>query len=833
MSGFFALHVRPIRNHPLRAMLSIGGVAIGVALMISMLGLFGSMSGAASKLANVAGDADIEVSAPNDGGLPEGLVAEVAAVPGVKVAAPIVRSMVSVDGSALMLFGLDERLGEIGGGGITLGECLPKQMREGEGVLVGPTVVDRPSVRIATPTGTTEVAVLGQISCGAARQLNAGKFVAAPLAIAELLTGRPNRPDAIEIKAEPGQAAAVTDAVTATVNERAIVASPRLLAKQGKVAVQAFQQGASIMVGLALVVGAFCVFNTVSMTALERRRELATLRAIGGHRRALLVSFLGEMALLGLIGSVAGVLLGQLAGTKVLIKRIPPILVDTVGAQPTFGVSRNLIIAAIVGGVIVTLGAAFMPARGAVSIEPVEAMRSEGPAESAFVDSRASLYIFLGGVGLYIAAVLVTINATSSSMTLVGFSTVVLASLIFQYGGRVQIAAGTARIAALFGNSGRLAAASIARAPRRTYATVTAVAVAVVTVVAIGGVTENQITTFTSPYKPMANTDVWLGTAEPNVIPVSLRFPDSMLKTVADVPGVASVSGSQSSYTTIGEDRVLLQGFASDSNVMTFAAMSEATQARLLDPTERVAAVTQSFADLQHLERGDTLTLRTPNGPLSLSIIEIKDVVAPSQSGIVALNLATLQSAFNRPGYTWIEAQGEPGVSRAELKARITAATRDSSTKAYAATGEEEYAGARGAVTSATALISAMEVAVVLGTAFALANALLISIIERRRELGIIRAIGTTRGQIRSMVFVEAGAIALMGIVIGSWQGMIQHRVGDVAVESLLNARVGYLFTLEPLFIVSLSVVGIAFVAGLVPAFRAGRTNVIEAIGYE
>lgn len=814
-------------------MLSIGGIAIGIALMIAMLGLFNSMSAAADKLVNLAGDSDVEVAAPNDGGLPAGLLEEIATIPGVAVAAPIIRSTVSVDGEALLLFGLDERLGEIGGGGISLGDCLPKTLREGEGVLVGPKVADARSVKVATTTGVTDVAVLGQIRCASADQLNAGRFIAAPLALAEALAGRPGRPDAIEIKAAPGQATAVIAAIDAAVGDRAIVASPKLLAKQGRYATKAFQQGASIMVGLAMVVGAFCVFNTVSMTALERRRELATLRAIGGYRNNLLRGFLAEMALLGVIGSITGVLLGQLMGTKVLIGRVPPILVDTVGAQPTFGVSRGLILAAIIGGTIVTIGAAFMPARGAVSIEPVEAMRSEGPAESAFIDSRASLYVVLAGVAIYLAAIFITLTASSSGVTLIGFSAVVVGSLVFQYGGRVQIAAGTARVAAILGNSGRLAAASIARAPRRTYATVTAVSVAVVTVVAIGGVTENQITSFTEPYKAMTKTDAWIATAEPNVIPVNLRFPSTMVDEVARIPGVARAVGSQSSYTTIGDHRVLLQGFSGPSNVMTFAGMSASAQRQLLDPSKPVAAVTRSFADLTRLKIGDTLTLQTPAGPLALPIVDVKDIVAPSQTGVVAMNLSVLQTAFNRPGVTWVETMAAPGISRVDLQTRLREALKSSPIRAYVATGEEEYAGARGAITSSTALISAMEVAVVLGTAFALANALLISVIERKRELGIIRAIGTTRRQIRAMVLIEAFAIAAMGIALGSWQGMIQHVVGDLAIESLLNARVAYVFTLEPLLMITLAIAAIAAIAGLVPAIRAGRTNVIEAIGYE
>ena len=430
MSGFVALHLRPIRNQPLRAILSMSGVAVGIALMIAMLGLFGSMTSAADRLTNLAGGADIEVSAPNDSGLPATLLDEVAAVPGVKVAAPLVRTNVILGRAPVLLLGLDERLTQIGGGGIDLGACLPSTLRAGEGVLVGPGLADSRTAQLVTPANDTKVNVLGRISCSAARTINTGRFVAAPLALAEQLGGRPGRPDAIEIKAAPGvRHADLTAAIDQVVAGRGVVATPKLLAAQARKGTAAFKQGTSVMVGLSLVVGAFCVFNTVSMTALERRRELATLRAIGGHRRRLLRDFLLEMTMLGVVGSALGVFLGALAGKR-LIARIPPILVDTVGVQPSFVLGRGMIAAALLIGTLVTVGAALFPARHAVTVEPVEAMRSEGPSESAPPRHQTNVVILVIGLTLFVGGSVLAVSGTSNAATLIGFTTITLGSLV-------------------------------------------------------------------------------------------------------------------------------------------------------------------------------------------------------------------------------------------------------------------------------------------------------------------------------------------------------------------------------------------------------------------
>jgi len=832
VSGFVALHVRPIRNQPLRTLLSISGIAVGIALMISMLGMFGSMTSAADRLTTLAGNADIEVSAPNDSGLPAGLTEEIAAVSGVEVAAPLMRATVLVDSRPVMLLGLDERLAQIGGA-TDLGSCLPAKLRSGEGLLVGPGVTASSTVRVVTPTKTSDVAILGQISCGAARAINNGLFVAAPLPLAQELGDRAGRADAIEIKAAPGvNRAALREEINRVVAGRGVVASPQLLAQQARRATDAFKQGTSIMVGLAMVVGAFCVFNTVSMTALERRKELATLRAIGGHRRRLLRDFLFEMTMLGFIGSVVGVVFGVLAGRQ-LIARLPPILVDTVGVQPSFALDRSMIVLALIVGTLVTVGAAVFPARSAVTVEPVEAMRSEGASETAVIREQTNIAILVVGLTVFVGGTVLAVTGSTNMLTLVGFSTIVLGSLISQYAGRIQIADAAAWIASRLGNSGRLAAASIGRNPRRTWATVTAVTVSVITVVAMGGITSNQIKTFGQPFETMRGTDVWVATADTDVIPVNNRFPDSILDDVRNVDGVASVVGSQSAYTTISGDRVLLQGTDGLSNASQFAPLSASSKRKLLDAAHPVVAVTKSFAIQHGIEHGDELPLATPSGPLRLPVVEVVDVVAPTQSGVVVINLAVMQQAYQRPGLTWVEAHAEPGVSRAALKTRIAEALADSPTPAFVSTGEETYLGARKSIVASTQIITAMEVAVFAGTALALGNALLISVIERKRELGIIRAIGTTRRQLRRMILAEATAIAVVGIALGSFQGLLQHRVGDVAVETMLKATVRYDFTLNPLLAVSVAMVATALLVAIVPAVRAARTNVIEAIGYE
>ena len=830
MRGFGALNLRRLREHPGRAALSVAGIAVGTALMVAMLGLFSSMTSSVDRLAELAGNADLEVSAPNDGGLPEALTDEVAAIEGVEAAVPIVRSVVTVNRKRAFILGLDARavaLGDGAGPGCPLPE-LPARL----GVVVGPGIAEGTSVSVTSPAGTQRAEVLARLECAAARRFNAGEFIGAPLPLAQQLLGRPGRIDAIEVVAAPGRdVTTLTEAVSRVVAGRAVVASPKLIVEQARESSRAFQQGALMIIGLALVVGGFCVFNTVSMTALERRRELATLRAVGGRRRGLLVGFLLEIGILGVIGSAVGATLGAAMGRE-LVANIPPVLTDQLGVRPSFELPRSFIALALAVGAVVTIAAAAIPARGAVRVPPVDAMRPEGALEAGGGHDRVSWPITAVGLVVFVLGSLLATLGTGGA-TLAGFSTVTLGAVMATFGLRSQIAHLAAAIAGRFGAGGRLAAASIDRAPRRTWATVAAVVIAVGTVVSVGGITSNQLTTVLGTFETLAEPDVWVGTSPPDTIPVELRFGPETIEEVKAVPGVARVVPSQAGYTTVGRERILLEGFGGASRAPAFAALSLGDQARVLDADSPAAFITKALATRQGLAAGQEIELITPSGVQRLPIVDVVDLISPSPTGLVGLSLAVLERFYGRTGATWLEVHLEPGVSRTEGEARIAAALEDSPVPAFVNTGDEEYEGTKRSIRSSVAIFSAMQVAVLLATALAVGNTLLISVVERRREIGIVRAVGTSRRQLRRMVLLESLAVAAVGTLIGVVLGLLQHRVGIEALASLTGIRIDYSLVATPTFLAVAAATVTALVAAILPAARAARVNVIEAIGYE
>jgi putative ABC transport system permease protein len=832
VNGFVALHLRRLREHPGRAALSAGGIAVGIALMVAMLGLFGSLTSGADRVTDLSGGSDLEVSAPNDGGIDASLIAEVKEVDGVKAAVPLIRSQVAVRHEATMLLGFDKRSRQLGRSAV-LAPCVPKKLPDRPGVILGPAIDASKKLTITSSAGSVAIEVLAKIDCGPAKKVNAGQFVMAPLKLAQQLAAKPGRIDTIEIVKTPGTSITkLTDAVDRVVAGRAIVASPKLLAKQARTNTEAFQQASRIMVVLAMVVGGFCVFNTVSMTALERRRELATLRAIGGSRRRLLLNFLVEIALLGVVGSVVGAALGFVMGRR-LISAIPAIFVDQVGVRPSFDVPNSLIALALALGTFVTIGAAILPARSAVGVAPVEAMRPEGPVESGSRSRARSLIVMLVGIAIFIGGTAVAV-AGSRNATIAGFGTITVGMVMATYGARDSIARAAGAFAGLFGSSGRLAGASVERAPRRTWATVTAVTVAVGTIVAIGGVVDNQLLTYKQPFRSMIRPDVWIGTAPTQNVPVNLRFDDGFTERLkASVPWVARVIGTQSSFTTIGKDRVLVQGFDPGTSAPVFDQMTQANRDALFDAEHPNAVVNTAFLVTNHLHIGDRVELRTPAGPLKFKLLQAVNVPSASQTGTIGMDRHWLEKAYGRTGVNFVEVYGKEGITRPQLERLIDTALKSSATPAFTATGDEQFDGVIASLKQSVAIFQAMQVAVLLATALALANAMLISVVERRRELGIVRAVGTSRRQLRRMVIIESIAIGVVGSIIGAFLGLLQHRVGDETIGSLVQSTIHYRFVARPMLVGFSAMFATAIVAALLPAARAANVNVIEAIGYE
>src|SRR6202007_1035225 len=244
------------------------------------------------------------------------------------------------------------------------------------GVQVGPRVGHAKGQTFQL--GSASVTVTEVLTGKQLADLNGGHYVLAPLALAQNITGRKGQLDSILITTKPGaNLAAVRAAVTAAVNGRAIVADPSMRAARAGDGVKMMNYMALMGVGVALVVGAFLIYTTVTMAITQRRPVISMLRAIGGRRTTIVRDMLAEAAILGVIGGAIGSAVGILMG-RIAIGRLPPAMTQGLEARIEYWLPGYAIPAAIVATALTSVVASAMAARQVYKVAPIEALAPVG-----------------------------------------------------------------------------------------------------------------------------------------------------------------------------------------------------------------------------------------------------------------------------------------------------------------------------------------------------------------------------------------------------------------------------------------------------------------------
>ena len=831
--GLTAVGLRHLKDHPGRTALSLVGIAAGSALVVAMLGLIGSLTSGVDRLVTSVGDVDLQITGPGGAPVPEDTAARVATVPGVAAAAPIVRASVVMAGQRVLLLGADERAQALNSA-ITPA-CLrgagPGRAGDGPPVAVGPALARHlhGASAIYNGSASVDVSVVATVACGRVSGINNGWFVAAPLTVAEALAGRPGQPDAVLVRASPAtKKTELARRVEAAAGPWVLVGSPRQALSEAHDEARIFQQGTLLVVVLALIVGGFLVFNSVSMAALERRRELATLRALGARRRTVARVVLAEALVLGIIGSVIGAAVGVLAG-RAAIGSVPPVLVMAVGIRPAFTIAPWQLALGVAVGTAATVVAAAVPARAVGRVPPVDAMRPEGVLEAGSAPPLRLAVVIGGLCVLAIGYLLCAVG--QNSVVVGGFALTTIGFIVATVGLMGPLASSVGKVAGLTGALGRLAGAGLERSPRRVWATTVAVVVGVGIVVTFRGSVENELDTFSRTIATLGRPDLEVTTARAEDFPPEVTMSADWVDRMAAVPGVASVRAAQAFYATVAGRRVVLEGVQDPPTVPLVAHLPRAARAEVL--AGRAIAVTRTFATAHGLKSGDTFEVPTTAGPQRLRVAGVVNVLMPVPGGGIAMALDRMQQWFARPGAGWLEIYERPGADRVAVRRQVNAVAKTTGFPTWVYSGREILTASRRSLDQSAGIFLAMQWVVVGATALAVLNTLLISVVERRRELGILRAIGTSRRRIRRMVAIEALAIGAVGGLVGVLFGLSGHYVAVLSYRKLVGFAVRYELVAVPIVVAVISAAAIVVFAAVVPAWRAGRLNVVEAIGYE
>jgi putative ABC transport system permease protein len=792
--------------------------------LVAVFGIFGSITGSVNRLADgIAGIAALEVSGITDAGFPDTITAEVAAVPGVAVAAPMIRMSTPTASRPVLLFGADKSSAALGG---ALKDAVSRPLEElsgsTDGVQVGPSIGHAKGEKFQLGSG--EVTVTDVLTGKELLDLNGGHYVLAPLALAQNVTGRRGQLDSILITTKPeADLASVRASITGAVKGRAIVADPSMRTARAGDGVKMMNYMALMGAVVALIVGAFLIYTTMTMAITQRRPVISMLRAIGGRRVTIVRDMIAEAAVLGVIGGAIGSGIGILLG-RIAIGRLPPAMTQGLEARVEYWLPGYALPAALAATVLASVVAAAMAARQVYKVSPIEALAPVGVSAADFVPRWLRIACGVGAVAVFAASIVIVLGRTGT-IAVVAMSALFCAEIALGFALTVPIVKATATTARLFGSVGALAAATIERSPRRVWATVMTVLIAVVTTVVITGTNSDMIRSARGIFAPVADVDVWVSADSPDRYATD-PLPQGLSGKVAAVPGVARVTEGAFAFADVGGTRVMLDGFSPGTADALYRALDDRVRDDVL--AGRGVVLTQNLGKSLSVKVGDQLRMQTPHGPQQVAVLALVPYFS-TVIGTVGMDLDQMRAWFDRPAATTLQIAAAPGVDPKRLMEDIRSVVPAPN---YVYDGRTALAGMEAPMNQSMFIANAVWIIVVFVAAVALLNTLTLSVLERRREIGVLRAMGSSRRFTLGMVLAEAAGIGVVGGVLGLVFGLTDQWLYSLVSGDIMNFNVD--FRPSPMALVfTLGAIAISLLGSVPPARRAARLNIIEAVSVE
>jgi putative ABC transport system permease protein len=679
---------------------------------------------------------------------------------------------------------------------------------------------------------TLRMKISGFVHFGGAASLGGATLSGFNLPTAQRLFQRVGKLDQIRAKAKPG----VTPAKLAAEIRNVLPAGTQVRTGQGQAKEDAkdtesflnFLQDFLLAFGaIALFVGSFVIANSLSITIAQRTRELATLRTLGATRRQVRRSIVIEAFAMGTFASIVGIGVGLGLGVG-LFK-----LFDAVGfTLPNNGLvlhTRTVVVALIVG-IVVTVLASLRPAFRATRVPPIAAVREGAelppgrfhkyrPIGSALLTVFGFAFLIYGlfGHGL----------GTKQVLLFMGLGTLLIFIGVSLLSARIArpLAWALGAPASRFGGAaGALARDNARRNPQRTASTASAlmIGLALVTLVAViaAGITKS--------FRGAVN-DLWISgyaiTAQNNFDPIPVAAGNA----AAHTPGVQAIAnvrvGDAQIFGGVHQATAVNPGGSQIFRMDWLDGGSNAVMAQL---GAHGAFVDDGFAKKHHLTIGSPLKLTAPTGKtLDLHVVGIfNPPTGGSPFGPVTISDAAWDQIYDSPQniFSFVRMRtGETDANKAALEQQLkTFPNAKVQTKKEFI--DNQISGLN-AILNVLFVLLALSVIVSL---FGIVNTLVLTVFERTRELGMLRAVGMTRRQVRRMIRSESVITALMGGVIGIALGLV--------LGGLLAARVDFIVFALPWFqviIFAIAAVVVGLLAAIFPARRAAKLNVLEALQYE
>jgi putative ABC transport system permease protein len=579
--------------------------------------------------------------------------------------------------------------------------------------------------------------------------------------------------------------------------------------------------------GIALFVGSFVIANSLSITIAQRTREFATLRTVGASRPQILTSIMIEALVMGVLASLVGLALG-VALAKGLFA-----LFDAVGfTLPNSGLilTRTAVAIALAAGILVTLVASLRPALRATRVPPLAAVREGATlpkSRFAFLRLPGSILLTVLGFGALSYALFAPGLSTTSLLVWMGLGALMIFLGVALLAERLVRPLATLLgwpAAKLGGAAGELARENTQRNPQRTASTASALMIGLALVTLVTLLAAGIISTFKGAVDDLWKNADYAITAQNNFSPIPISVADAAAK----APGVEAVGNVRAGQAKAFGDVYNATAVNPDTSRIFSLDWKDGSDAVLANLGSDGAFVDNGFAKDHDLDVGSTLRQTFPSG--QSATFRVKGIFKPptggSPFGPVTISAATWDRFNPQPQnlYSFVIMKGgETDANRAALDEALSEFPN-----AKVATRPEFVDNQISGLSSVLNILYVLLALSILVSFFGIVNTLVLTVFERTREIGMLRAVGMTRRQVRRMIRHESVITSAIGGALGILLG--------IALGGLLVARVDFIdFTLPvvQLVVFAIAAIFVGIIAAIFPARRAARLNVLQALQYE
>jgi putative ABC transport system permease protein len=839
----FTLAWRYLKGRGLRTLLTTLAVVLGVMLMFGMNGILPSMITAfrAATLSS-AGQVDLSVTSDTSGTFGIDVFRKVARVPGVVGATPSLRRLAALPPkpgvvdlttqvSAVTVIGVDP-------GTVTAVRSFPLATgrflsgSDGDVVVMAEDLAVRLGLHagdafvLPSSVGSQRFTVIGLLSVPS---VPGQDEVFVPLASAQRLFALPNSINSIDIAYSKGAdratvEAAIRRALGSGYSFGGLGSTDQLLASL-QIGEFAFN-----MFGLfALLAGGFIILNTFRTVVSERRHDIGMLRAVGATRGTVVGMFLVEALFQGILGTATGIVLGY--GFAVLtINALGSVIARYLRfslGPPEFTLTTW--VTAISLGMIVTLFSALIPAVSAGRITPLEALR---PALGAAYESASRRR---GAVGAVICGIAVALLATRQSGAAAGGAALFVIGLSLAAPVLVQpLSNALGRVFDLImPREGRIARSNLQRNPGRSATTVSAVMIALAVVVAMLGIFQSIFAGFMTYIDKAMGADFMFIPNNIILAQGNVAAGPRLVSEVSHTPGIAAVGTLRIAMAKVNGASVQVVGIDPQTypKVADFVWQtgSESSAVTALGSGRQLIA-NAIYASQNGLSLGDLVMIETPKGTVGYRVAGIGSDYLNAKLATVYVSQAELKKEFDVTTDILVLAKLRPGADRVATKNALD--TVVGGFPAFRLYESKQWKDEQLVTFDQTMILMYSLIGVLaLPSLLALMNTLAMSVLARTREIGMLRAVGSTRTQVRRMVLAESLMLSaigtLFGVVTGVWLGY--------ALVEAMNTVFPMPYTFPTGGVIAAIVVGVTFavIAAILPARQASKLDVVAALHYE